>query len=406
MNRTYTGGRNGGSEEQMDDDGNATGRYYSRGPDANLFVPAIFPKGSVAHGHAAAVVRVTGVPYEQASLSVGITSGDFVAALVRVNDPEGPPDYKVENIFSPLDTNPVALPTLSDDGTRVFGLGTISPPSTIVTVDPENPENLGEQPVPDTDRWLLDLTDLRGSVDVVAWIRRLPSAAGNLQPSPEDMWLAVVPPLYLPTPTPDDTNYRSTGSCSLRVFFGYPNSVLPYLYEQVILSNEMGEPGLAFDPCGTPVEYDPDDPESQVTCEVDWDDDEIRDDDEPAPANFVQQVQVQQCTEEDYYYDADPSDDFDPLADDDTEEPEPPDDNAEFYTVSDSLGREFLDADELDEDDYPRAIVEIGAGGKSAIGSEDGFVQVTLEGGEQYIIVVAAKTGTGDYELAVQADPR
>lgn len=406
VNRTYIGGRSGNTSEVEDDDGNAVGRYYSRGPDANLFVPAVSLKGAVAAGHAAAVVRVTGVPYDAAALGMGITAGDFVAALVRVNDPGDTPDYKVENIYSPLDTNAVNLPRLPDDGSPVHGLGTISAPSTILTVDPEGGDDIGEQAVPDTDRWLLDLTGLRGDVDVVAWLRRMPVAAGSLEATPEDMWLAVVPPQYLPTPTPDDTNYRSTSSCSSRVFFSYPNSVLPYLYDQVVLTSTMGNPTDGFNPCGW---ADPDD-ENPPTCEFDWDDDNIADEDEPTPATFIEQIQVLQCSEEGFYYDTDPDEDFDPRDDDDPdndgEEPEPEDNNADLYSVAPSLGASFLDADELDDDDYPLAIVELGAGGKSAIGSEDGFVAVTLEGGEQYIIVVAASSGTGDYELVVQADPR
>jgi hypothetical protein len=41
-------------------------------------------------------------------------------------------------------------------------------------------------------------------------------------------------------------------------------------------------------------------------------------------------------------------------------------------------------------------------GGRSGDEGEEGYVEATLTGGEQYVIVVGASQGTGAYELSVR----
>ena len=117
-----------------------------------------------------------------------------------------------------------------------------------------------------------------------------------------------------------------------------------------------------FDPCGLNS--------GTTTCDEDWDRDGVLDADEPVPETFISQVRVMQCT----------------LSGNDI---------SGFSAIS----TEILDQDETDDDsDY--TYNRIGnMGGQSVEEHEGAYIDLTLEGGREYIIVVGASSGTGGYEL-------
>ena len=61
-----------------------------------------------------------------------------------------------------------------------------------------------------------------------------------------------------------------------------------------------------------------------------------------------------------------------------------------------------IDADELDEDDDVSYDRQLNVGGVSADEYEGAYIDVVLEGGKDYIIVVGASQGTGAYELTLK----
>ena len=124
--------------------------------DHFTFVAAIPFNAAVAGAYGAHVVRVTDIPYETATLEVQSSSADLKGVLIRWNDPERV-DYKVENIFSATDANNMTLPSLMDDGSEITALGTISEAEVTLMVSDEGDMATD---VYDTDRWLLDLTDV------------------------------------------------------------------------------------------------------------------------------------------------------------------------------------------------------------------------------------------------------
>jgi hypothetical protein len=198
--------------------------------------------------------------------------------------------------------------------------------------------------------------------------------------SPEEPWLAMVPRGYLPVPTVAGTQQ---GACTEGLSFGYPYMLLEYLYYQVMLSStsynesemfsytESSDTGnspqsQAFDPCGTQEDV-------ATTCDEDWDRDGVLDANEPMPETFLGQVQVMQCT----LAANDPSG-FDPV------------------------GTEVLDDDEVDDDNSVSLDRVLNIGGVSANDEEGAFLDVTLLGGQQYMLVIGA-SGTGPYELTIRA---
>jgi len=118
------------------------------------------------------------------------------------------------------------------------------------------------------------------------------------------------------------------------------------------------------DPCGSTTD--------DLTCETDWDGDGVADTDEPEPDTFVDQVNVQRCSIDDY----------------DEDEP---------YEYSD-----WVDEDEIDEDEDATYERHINAGGRSDSSGEDSYLRATLYGGQSYLIVIGGNMDVGAYELTVR----
>jgi hypothetical protein len=195
----------------------------------------------------------------------------------------------------------------------------------------------------------------------------------------------------VPTPTVDGTQ---RGSCAEGgVDFGYPSLVLDYLYHQIFLSPDsygettevnyastyqidtggtgfsiedyMSQEQEGFDPCGLSL--------GPTTCDADWDRDGVMDLFEPQPENFLQQVQVAQCT----------------LAGNDIYAFEP-------------VTTAIIDWDSADGDEESYFDRERNLGGVTGESGEEAYYEVDLEGGVEYVIVIGAATDTGAYELSVR----
>lgn len=343
--------------------------------DYFTYVAAIPFYGYVAGSYGAHVVRITDIPYESATLEIQSSSSDLKGVLIRWHDPETV-DYKVENVFSATDANNMPLPPLSDDGSPITGLGTISTAGVSLAVNDGGEEMAAD--VYDTDRWLLDLTD-RDADEIVSVAitvdRRYENTDGDL--APFDVWAAVVPSQYLPSPTVDGTR---RGDCDEGHDFGYPASMLEYLYYQMFLSHEPGSTGVSpgFDPCGRTQGSDTgammDTAWSAPTCGSDWDRDEVLDLDEPRPQSLLEQVMVMQCS----------------LA------------GGDFSDVDPYEAEDLIDSDTLDENDNPYVDRTRNLGGQSGDSEEEAYLETSLAGGARYVIVVGAGTETGPYELRVQ----
>ena len=340
--------------------------------DYFTFVAAIPFHASVAGAYAAHVVRVTDVPYEEATLEVQSTSSDLKGVLIRWNDPERV-DYKVENVFSATDSNNMTLPALLDDGSEITGLGTISEAGVTLMVS-EDGETAAD--VYDTDRWLLDLRDRDADeeITVAITVDRRYDDEGDI--APFDLWAAVVPAGLVPSPSVDGTR---RGACEEGLDFGYPASMLEYLYYQMFLSSDPGTTGVSadFNPCGSvqlPDTGSSDTAWEGPTCGADWDRDEVLDLDEPRPSSLLEQVMVMQCA----------------LAGGDFSEVEP-------YEAAD-----IIDSDTMDENDNPYIDRTRNLGGRTGDSEEEAYLETTLAGGARYVIVVGAGTETGTYELRVK----
>ncbi|MBL8618489.1 MAG: hypothetical protein JNM72_22935 [Deltaproteobacteria bacterium] len=348
------------------------------GVDAALMVTGIDFYGSVAKNYGSQVVRLVDIPYDGAALRLDSPNSGYAGVVIRTEDPR-PGEYVVENIYSSLAANSMPLPTLPSDGSRIYGLGEIQPEGATLKVLDDGETLVGS--VYDTDRWLLDLSD-RPSDEVVRVAihleRRYVDTAGA--EGPADPWLAVLDRSLVPTPTVEGTK---RGTCPEGgAPFAYPASVLDYLYFQVYLSHvssgavgtEEPEPSddtaapeeTDFNPCGEPAGVPTD-------CSVDWDLDGVLDIDEPRPSSFLEQVQVMQCTL-----------------------------SGGSIAPSSLATPRIFDLDEQDEDEdssYDRARL---LGGRYAADGEEAFIEASVSGGQQYIIVVGAGTDLGPYELRVQ----
>ena len=342
--------------------------------DYFTYVPGVPFYGYVAGSYGAHVVRVTDIPYREATLEIQASSSDLKGVLIRWNDPTRT-DFKVEDIFSTLDASNMPLPDLLDDGSEITGMGTISTVGGTYVVGEETIKD-----VYDVDRWLLDLSDRDADeeVDVVITVdRRYENADGDM--SPYDVWAAVVPENLLPTPTYEGTR---RGDCDEGDEFGYPGLLLEYLFSQVLLSSEAGTGGVtdSFDPCGRPQSATSDTGGIEdtawepPTCGADWDRDEVLDVDEPRPSSLMEQVMVMQCT----------------LAGGDWE-------SVEAYEAED-----IFDKDSVDSDDSPYVDRTRNLGGQSGDSDEEAYMETTLAGGAKYVIVVGAGTEEGPYELRVK----
>ena len=294
-------------------------------------------------------------------LQIQATGSGVIGAVVRWNDPETD-DVAIDNIFSPTEVDAVPLPDLPEDGSIIYAVGEITDAAMVSSESSES--GTSDVEVTDTDRWLLDLTD-RGSSETVTlavWIERhFAGTDGSM--GPDDPWIAVVPREYVPEPTYDGT-YRDA-TCPDGLAFQFPTTLLEYLVSQLYLSSTMytGDED-SFDPCGT-MSTDP------TTCADDWDRDGVLDEDEPQPDSFLGQVRVMECTL-----------------------------NGTVAPTEWEVDSSWLDADEIDDDDLPTTDLLNNTGGYSGTTGEEGYVQVDLEGGREYLIIVAANNGgSGVYEL-------
>ena len=67
-----------------------------------------------------------------------------------------------------------------------------------------------------------------------------------------------------------------------------------------------------------------------------------------------------------------------------------------------ALTTDIIDADEQDEDeDYSYDRIK-NTGGQSVDDYEGAYIETTLEGGKEYLIIVGASQGTGAYELNIK----
>ena len=160
---------------------------------------------------------------------------------------------------------------------------------------------------------------------------------------------------------------QTNASCTDAPVFGYPVSMLEYLYYQQFLSATMnGDDDADFEPCGTHA-TDP-----IPTCATDWDGDGVADADEPLPENLFQQILVQQCTLNG------------------------------GVPASEPYSTEWMDVDERDEDTLFSRDLTHNTGGRSGPDDEEAYADVVLRGGQEYLIVVGGNGGTGTYELSVR----
>ncbi len=332
--------------------------------DAYHFDPAFDYDGTVAGGYGATVVRLDGIPYDQAALEIQYGGTGFVGAVVRWEDPASP-DYTVENMIAPTDVQPIYLPMLPSNGSQIFGIGDITEATSVTYVDPEGEEAEGS--VADTDRWLLDLRDRRAgtTVPVAIWLDRRFDSSGSA--TPNDPWIAVAPYEWLPSPTPEETH--SDATCVDAPEFQFPTSVLQYMYYQEFLSSSLGTEPEDFDACGVQAT------ETLPTCAEDWDGDLVPDADEPTPTSVVEQVLVAQCSQY----------------------------GGSLPGSVDAYSDDWIDWDAVDEDDDFSYSMMYNVGGRSADSGEEAFAYVELEGGQQYVILVGAESGAGLYEISLRA---
>ena len=357
-NRWYEGGTTSAPTEIEDL------QIVAEGPDFHTFVSGFEFYGWGSGGYGTQVVRLTDLDYDTTTLQIqGDSDLQLTATVVRWNDQETA-DYVSDNIFSPLDSNSVQLPTLGSDGDRVYAIGDISSPSTTNVIDSEG--NSSSSSVEDTDRYVLDLSSRTAGevVEVGIWLeRRFENTSGDV--GPYDPWIAIAPSEWVPTPTVSSID--STTCADATTSFQYPSSVLEYQYTQEFLSAMMGESGID-DPCGQPPESTDTGGSAILTCDDDYDLDGVANEDEPAPTDFFSQVLVQQCD----------------------------------LGLTPSYTTEWLDADEIDEDGEVTYDPIQNTGGYSGESGEEAFLAIELTGGEVYTIVVGGNGDTGVYELSVK----
>lgn len=378
-----------GSEE------NETRRVTTSGLDLSTMVTGFNYFGYVEANYATQVTRLSDIPYDSGALLIDALGTGFMGVIVRLEDPVSP-DYIVENIFSSTDATDIPLQSLPADGTPIRALGAIQDKGASFIRGTGDSEEL--VPVYDTDRFLLDLSD-RAPTDTVKVSvhleRRYVDRNGTVGPS--DPWLSVVPKSLVPHPTISTIN---SASCSGHpITFAYPSSVIEYLYYQLFLSSDAvgtdfeeddeeedsggeaggegdggedgeGEGAQDFDPCGTIVEDDSGTP-ATLDCTSDFDLDGVADENEALPTTFLQQVQVMQCS-------------------------------AYGRGNFTAVGSEIIDFDHTDEDEesyYDRAA---NLGGLFGDDGEEAYLEMSLEGGAEYLVIVGAGDDTGPYELTIQ----
>jgi hypothetical protein len=214
------------------------------------------------------------------------------------------------------------------------------------------------------------------------WLDRQYESTGG-DAAPYDPWFAVVPVDYVPTP---DEAVTTRAMCSHvdGIPFAYPTSVLQYLFYQEVLSHtpiseavletqqgDDDEGSTGFDPCGVPAP----DTGLEPDCSNDWDLDAVLDADEPVPTTFYQQVLTKMCSIH----------------------PDLPDSGA--------WGTGWFDVDTLDKNQSSTVNRVLNTGGRADESGEEAFLDITLEGGQEYLLVVGGGTDQGVYELTLQEIP-
>lgn len=327
------------------------------GTDFQTYVPGFEFYGAAAGGHGVFVSRLTGLEYDSAEVEIQ-TDGTFSGLAVRWEDEVNA--YMVENIYSPLSARDVPLPVPSAMGDLVQGYGDVSSAIRTQLVDPADDysEVDGGQDVADLDRWLLDLTSFSGDMTVHIWLdRRFENAEGDA--APYDPWLAVVP--YEWMPTPDPAVLDSTTCSTSATAWAFPNKVLTYVADQYFLSETAWNEKLSACP----------EPDGDVyTCATDFDLDGVSDANEPEPGGFNEQVWLIQCE----------------LG----------------YEFEEFLSEDWFDVDEFDEDLDPTRDTKRVTGGRSGPEGEEAWLEITLTGGQSYVVVVSGGGDTGAYELNVK----
>lgn len=341
-------------------------RVVMSGQDFGSAVTGIENWGYVEGSYAAQVVRLTDITLDSAYLNLqGQTSG-FVGAVVRWEDRDLlSPDVVVEQIFSATKADNVELPDLPGDGSAITGVGEITSPgySSIVADD----EEAVDASVYDTDRWLLTLSGVAPGDFAEVSIhlsRRYADGAGDA--APFDPWISVVPEQWIPTPTVEGTQ---RGSCAEGVDFQYPSTMLDYLFYQLYLSPDAGLGVTEVEDEFTCGEVTP-----GTSCGEDWDRDGILDADELLPETFVDQVNAMLCTLNG-------------------------NDASLFQPVT---ATDLLDIDSLDDDDISWFDRSRNLGGQSDASGEEASIVATLEGGQDYLVIVGAGTYTGSYDLEIR----
>lgn len=357
--------------------------------DFLTYVPGFPFYGYVEGNYAAQVIRLKGIEYDQATMNFQTSGDGLLAAIVRWNDPVID-DVTVEDIYSATDANALDLSDLPTDGTAIYAVGEISIPGKTNVVDAAGEVTATD--VPDTDRWRLDLSDRSAStpIRVVIWMERHYTNDDG-EATLSDPWIAVLPEEWVPAPTVDDYT-RAICPAAGAPDFGYPSSVLDYLYYQLFLSSESGvssdgsgtggsggssggstgDTGEEEDFCTsvtTPSESDTgSDP---LTCANDWDQDEIRDEDEYTPTNLLEQVWFTQCL---------------------------------YGAATEDLATEdWFDVDQRDKDSAATYSRVENIGGYALGDDEEAYLDVTLSGRQSYLIIVGDEGGgNGSYELTIR----
>jgi hypothetical protein len=336
-------------------------RVRTEGVDTQIYTPGFSYFGYIAGYYGASVARLAKLPYDSTLVEIQGGDGSLEGIAIRWNDSDFS-DVVEENIFSALDSNAMAMPPLPEDGSEIHALGEISEPGATLVLSPDGDSS--SEDVQDVDRWRLDLTDRPPGdlIQVAIWLdRRYTNIEGD--PGPFDPWIAIVLEELIPKAEVGVTVSDST--CSDGATWAYPNSLLASVSAQLNLSVVAYLDGdNEFDACGV-LEDDP------LTCGEDWDGDGVSDESEPSPASFVQQVMIEQCTQ-----------------------------NNGVMPTENVYSSQFVDLDEIDDDDQFSFSAVYNVGGKTGEDGEEALLYAVLEGGESYVVVVSGGDGdTGAYEL-------
>jgi hypothetical protein len=369
-NLMMTGGTTDSPTESVDD------RVRLGNTDHLTYVPGFNFFGYISSNYGAQVVRISHATYDATLVNMAASGTDYYGAAVRWPDPAFQ-DVAVEEIFSPTDANAMDLPPISLDA-PVYAVGEISEEAPVSVLDASGLSDTMD--VRDTDRWRLDLSDRPNgeAVCMLIWLDRHAGNAGG-DPAPFDPWFAVLPERDLITPT---VEAYSDDECPGALDFGYPYTVLDYLYYQVFLADDpfdgavvesgedTGDPAAgAFDPCGQ-VNLDTG---LAPECSTDWDQDGVTDEDEPRPTTFLEQIWVQQCT----------------MA-------------AAAGTPAAYYDNSIFDVNTVDPEEATVCDRVRNAGGLSSDSGQEAFMEVVLDGGETYIAVVGGTGDVGVYEMTFQ----